>query len=73
MKFWTLTAALLLTLTSLSADASRLGAGRSVGKQSGNVTQREAAPAAPAAPSQGATNAAGKPVTSAAPAAAKRT
>jgi predicted lipid-binding transport protein (Tim44 family) len=72
MKFWTLTAALLLTLTSLSADASRLGAGRSVGKQSGNVTQREAAPAAPAAPSQGATNAAGKPVTAAAPAAAKR-
>ena len=49
MKFWTMTAALLLTLTSLSADASRLGAGRSVGKQSGNVTQREAAPAAPAA------------------------
>jgi len=72
MKFWTMTAALLLTLTSLSADASRLGAGRSVGKQSGNVTQREAAPAAPAAPSQGATNAAGKPVTSAAAAAAAK-
>ena len=47
MKMWTLAAALLLTLTSLSADAARLGGGRSVGKQSGNVTQREAAPAAP--------------------------
>lgn len=61
MKIWTLAAALLLTLTSLSADAARLGGGRSVGKQSGNVTQREAAPAAPAAPTQGATNAAAKP------------
>ena len=70
MKIWTMTAALLLTLTSLSADAARLGGGRSVGKQSGNVTQREAAPAAPAAPSQGATNSAAKPAAPGAPAAA---
>ena len=70
MKMWTLAAALLLTLTSLSADAARLGGGRSVGKQSGNVTQREAAPAAPSAPSQGVTNSAAKPATPGAPAAA---
>ena len=73
MKIWTMAAALLLTLTSLSADAARLGSGRSVGKQSGNVTQREAAPATPAAPSQGVTNAAGKPATPGAPAAAAAT
>lgn len=73
MKIWTMTAALLLTLTSLSADAARLGGGRSVGKQSGNVTQREAAPAAPVAPSQGATNAAAKPAAAGAPGAAAAT
>ena len=70
MKFWTLAAAVLLTLTSLSADASRLGGGRSVGKQSGNVTQRDASPQAPAGPAQGATNSAAKPATPATPAAA---
>ena len=70
MKMWTLAAALLLTLTSLSADAARLGGGRSVGKQSGNVTQRDAAPSAPSAPSQGVTNSAAKPATPGAPAAA---
>ena len=40
MKIWTLAAAVMLTLTSLSADAARLGGGRSVGKQSGNVTKQ---------------------------------
>jgi predicted lipid-binding transport protein (Tim44 family) len=70
MKFLTLAAALLLTLTSLSADAARLGSGRSIGKQSGNVTQREAAPAAPAAPGQAANPSVARPATPAAPAAA---
>lgn len=70
MKIWTLAAALMLTLTSLSADAARLGAGRSVGKQSGNVTQREAAPVPPAAPAQGAAKSAGAPAQQAGPAAA---
>ena len=55
MKLWSaiLTAALTATLlmTGSPADAKRLGGGGSVGKQSSNVTQRQAAPpAAPAAP-----------------------
>ena len=70
MKIWTVVAALALTLTSLSADAARLGGGKSVGKQSGNVTQRESA--SPAGPTQGATNSAAKPATPAAAAAPKR-
>ena len=70
MKYWTLAAAVMLTLTSLGADAARLGGGRSVGKQSGNVTQREASPQAPSGPAQGATNAAAKPAAPAAPPAA---
>jgi len=40
------------------AEAARLGGGKSIGKQSGNVTQREAAPSAP---SQGAGNVAPRP------------
>ncbi|WP_258286652.1 hypothetical protein, partial [Escherichia ruysiae] len=54
----------------LDADARRLGGGKSIGKQSSNVTQRDAAtpPAAPAAPTQ---NAAG--TTAAKPAAAPNT
>ena len=46
--------------------AKRLGGGKSIGKQSANVTQRESAPVAPAAPGMG--SAAAKP-TPAAPAA----
>ena len=54
MKFWTLIMALVLTVASVSAEAARLGGGRSIGRQSSNVTQRQAAPAQgavrPAAP-----------------------
>ncbi|HZY17600.1 MAG TPA: Tim44-like domain-containing protein [Ramlibacter sp.] len=51
MKFWTAVLATTLALATLDADAARrLGGGRSIGRQSGNVTQREAAPPAPAAP-----------------------
>ena len=54
MKIWTLLLALCLTLAGFHADAKRLGGGKSIGKQSNNVTQREAAPAQnvakPAAP-----------------------
>ena len=54
MKFWTLIIALVLTLAGLNAEAARLGGGRSIGRQSSNVTQRQAAPAQgvarPAAP-----------------------
>ena len=48
MKWWTAFFAALLVLVSLNAEAARLGGGRSMGRQSGNVTQREAAP--PSAP-----------------------
>ncbi|WP_309677915.1 Tim44-like domain-containing protein, partial [Polaromonas sp.] len=55
MKIWSaiLSAALVLTMTvaGTSAEAARMGGGRSIGKQSSNVTQRQAQPpaAAPAA------------------------
>ncbi len=52
MKIWSIVFSAMLALTlvlgSADADAKRMGGGRSVGKQSSNVTQREAAPAAPA-------------------------
>ncbi len=55
MKLWALALTVALTLTGMDAEAARrLGGGKSLGKQSSNVTQREAAnasPAAPAAPS----------------------
>ncbi|MBK7002014.1 MAG: Tim44 domain-containing protein [Rhodoferax sp.] len=49
MKFWTFLLALMLALTTLQADAKRLGGGKSVGQQSSNVTQREATPPPPPA------------------------
>jgi predicted lipid-binding transport protein (Tim44 family) len=74
MKLGSVVLALFLTLSSLHAEASkRLGAGKSSGQQSNNVTQREAAkPPAPAgAPAQNAAPAAAPtPATAAAPAAA---
>ena len=57
--------AMALTLSGVSAQAARLGGGKSMGKQSSNVTQREAAP--------GGANSAAKPnAPSAAPAAAPK-
>jgi predicted lipid-binding transport protein (Tim44 family) len=51
MKFWIAALVATLALASLDADAARrLGGGRSIGKQSSNVTQREATPSTPAAP-----------------------
>jgi len=48
-KFLNLFLVLVLSLGGLNAEAKRMGAGRSVGQQSSNVTQREAVkPAAPA-------------------------
>lgn len=72
MKIWTVVLTVALALTGLNAEAAkRLGGGKSVGKQSSNVTQ-QAAPAAPAAPAQGVTNAAPKQAPAAAPAAAPK-
>ena len=56
MKIWSTFSLVALTVamvfTGADAEAKRMGGGKSVGKQSSNVTQREAAPAAakPAAP-----------------------
>ncbi|RZI64808.1 Tim44 domain-containing protein [Variovorax guangxiensis] len=62
-----------MALASVQAEAARMGGGKSFGRQSGNVTQRQATPPAntPGAPAQNATNnaAAAKPG-AAAPAAA---
>ncbi len=70
MKLWALGLALVLSLSGINAEAAkRLGGGKSFGKQSSNVTQREATPAAPAAPAQNLNNTAAKPAP-AAPAAA---
>ncbi len=50
MKFLALILVGVMALAGADAQAKRLGGGGSTGKQSGNVTQRNAAPAAPAAP-----------------------
>jgi predicted lipid-binding transport protein (Tim44 family) len=58
MKVWSALLAVIVTATtafvSVDAHAKRLGGGQSVGKQSSNVTKREAAPAqpTPATPAQ---------------------
>ncbi len=72
MKLWsyviTGVIAASVALISFDADAAkRMGGGKSFGKQSNNVTQRDAAPSAPAAP--GAANAAAAKPAQAAPAA----
>lgn len=73
MKLWTLILTIALAMTAMDADAARrLGGGKSVGKQSSNVTQRDATPNAPTAPSQGAANAAAKPAAAAAATPAKK-
>jgi len=71
MKLWTLALSLALTLGGVNAEAKRMGGGKSFGQQSSNVTQRQAAPAAPAAPAQNAA-APAKPAPAAAPAAAPK-
>ena len=59
MKLLSLVLAAALAFTVLDADAARrFGGGKSVGKQSNNVIQRDGSPATPAAPAQNATNAA---------------
>lgn len=72
MKIWSYVLVCILAVASLDAMAARrLGGGQSVGKQSPQVAQREAAPAnAPAAP-VAAPNAAAKPA-AAAPQAARK-
>ncbi len=53
MKFWAFILAMTLALAGFNADAAkRLGGGGSVGKQSNNVTQRDAAPSSPGGAAQ---------------------
>ena len=72
-NFWTACLVCAMVLVSAQADAKRMGGGQSMGRQSNNVTQREASPPAspmtPGAPAQNANNAAARPG-AAAPAAA---
>lgn len=74
MNIWSIALSVVLALGVVDAEAKRLGGGKSVGKQSSNVTQREAAPATPAAPAQNAAPAAApaKPATPAPAAAPSR-
>ncbi|MEK9952709.1 MAG: Tim44-like domain-containing protein [Curvibacter sp.] len=73
MKLWSIALSLVLALGAVDAEAKRLGGGKSIGKQSGNVTQREATPpAAPAAPAQNAAPAAPAKPAAPAPAAAPK-
>ena len=69
MKLWSSLLVIALTFASVQAEAAkRLGGGKSMGQQSSNVTQREAAKPAPApAPAQNAAPAA-QPAPAAAPA-----
>lgn len=78
MKLWSVVLALALVMAGQEAEAARrLGGGQSIGRQSSNVTQREAAsptPAMPASPSvapAGAASSVAKPAPAPAPAAAQ--
>ncbi len=73
MKIWAIALSIVLAVAGIDAHAAkRLGGGKSVGKQSNNVTQREATPTAPGAPTQNAANAAKPSVPAAAPPAAPK-
>jgi predicted lipid-binding transport protein (Tim44 family) len=62
MKWWLVAVSMVLALVGLDAEAKRLGGGKSVGRQSGNVTQHEAAaPAKAPGVSQPASGAAAQP------------
>lgn len=66
MKLWSVVLVAMLAVVHFDAEARRMGGGKSVGRQSSNVTQRESATpsAAPGAPAQNVTNsAAAKPAT----------
>ena len=71
MKLWSAILVCALTFAGMNAEARRMGGGGSFGKQSSNVTQRNATNA-PAAPTQNVANSAAKPAPAAAPAAPKK-
>jgi predicted lipid-binding transport protein (Tim44 family) len=62
MKLWSLVLVMLLAFSSMDADAARrMGGGGSIGKQSGNVTQRQSTPPAAAPNNTQNANSAAKP------------
>ncbi len=68
MRVWSVLLAVFLVLAGFNAEAARrMGGGKSIGQQSGNVTQRQSA-----APSQGATKAAPTAAPAPAPVAAPK-
>ncbi|WP_159910740.1 Tim44 domain-containing protein [Pantoea sp. 18069] len=72
MKLWSVVLVAMLSVVHLDADARRMGGGKSMGKQSSNVTQRDsgATPGNSAAPTQNASNNSAAARPGAAPAAA---
>ena len=73
MKIWSLILVVMLSLSGLDAQAAkRLGGGKSMGKQSTNVAQRDAVPAAPGTAAATNNAAAAKPAPAAPAAAPKR-
>lgn len=72
MKFLSLVLAAALLVVGAQADAKRMGGGKSVGKQSSNVTQSQSAPSAPAGASNAAAAKPATPAPAAAPAAAPK-
>lgn len=54
MKLWSWVLVAVLALVSFESEAARLSGGRSIGRQSSNVTQRQATPPAAPAPNQAA-------------------
>ena len=73
MKLWSVVLVTMLAFAHADADARRMGGGKSVGKQSSNVTQRDSAttpPATPGGPAQNVNSAAAAKPAAAAPAAA---
>ena len=69
MKLWSVVLVAMLAVVHLDADAKRMGGGKSMGKQSSNVTQRESS-ATPGAPTQNANSSSAAAAKPAAPAAA---
>lgn len=71
MKWYAVLATVAILLVGGQAEAAkRMGGGKSIGKQSTNVTQRDAAAPPAAAPAPGAASTAAKPAPAAAPATA---
>lgn len=73
-NFWSVLMVCALVLVSVDADARRMGGGKSFGRQSDNVTQRQSTPpaATPGAPAQNANAAAARPGANPAAAAAPK-